>query len=91
VAAVFVNNFVNELYHISEDILTQQQLDFSLLAPLIKETANKIEYLTPALAQTGPAKRGDKNTILKHQKLLSKQQQEVYQLFTSSIQKRNIS
>ena len=91
VAAVFVNNFVNELYHISEDILTQQQLDFSLLAPLIKETANKIEYLTPALAQTGPAKRGDKNTILKHQKLLSTQQQEVYQLLTSSIQKRNIS
>ena len=91
VAAVFVNNFVNELYHISEDILKKQQLDFSLLAPLIKETANKIEYLTPAQAQTGPAKRGDKKTIQTHQGLLTTQQQEVYQLLTSSIQKRNIS
>ena len=91
VAAVFVNNFLNELYHISEDILKIQQLDFNLLAPLIKETANKIEYLTPALAQTGPAKRGDKKTIQTHQQLLTIQQQEVYQLLTSSIQKRNIS
>lgn len=91
VAAVFVNNFVNELYHISEDILRKEQLDFSLLAPLIKETANKIEYLTPAQAQTGPAKRGDKKTIQIHQGLLTTQQQEVYQLLTSSIQKRNIS
>jgi predicted short-subunit dehydrogenase-like oxidoreductase (DUF2520 family) len=91
VAAVFVNNFVNELYHISEDILRKQQLDFSLLAPLIKETANKTEYLTAAQAQTGPAKRGDKKTIQTHQELLTIQQQEVYQLLTSSIQKRNIS
>ena len=82
---------MNELYHISEDILKKQQLDFSLLAPLIKETANKIEYLTPAQAQTGPAKRGDKKTIQTHQGLLTTQQQEVYQLLTSSIQKRNIS
>ena len=88
VAAVFVNNFVNELYHISEDILTKQQLDFNLLAPLIKETASKIESLSPALAQTGPAKRGDEKTIQIHQKLLTKQQQEVYQLLTSSIQNR---
>jgi predicted short-subunit dehydrogenase-like oxidoreductase (DUF2520 family) len=91
VAAVFVNNFVNELYHISEDILKKQQLDFSLLIPLIKETAQKIEYLTPALAQTGPAKRGDEKTMLRHQDLLTAQQQKVYHLLTKSIQKRNIS
>jgi predicted short-subunit dehydrogenase-like oxidoreductase (DUF2520 family) len=91
VAAVFVNNFVNELYHISEDILKEQQLDFSLLAPLIKETAQKIAYLSPALAQTGPAIRGDKKTMQKHQELLTKQQQEVYHLLTKSIQKRNKS
>ena len=77
--------------YIGEDILRKEQLDFSLLAPLIKETANKIEYLTPAKAQTGPAKRGDKKTIQTHQGLLTTQQQEVYQLLTSSIQKRNIS
>jgi predicted short-subunit dehydrogenase-like oxidoreductase (DUF2520 family) len=91
VAAVFVNNFVNELYHISEDILKDQHLDFSLLTPLIKETAQKLESLSPALAQTGPAIRGDKKTIQRHQELLTKPQQEVYQLLTKSIQKRNKS
>ena len=59
------------------------------MAPLIKETASKIESISPALAQTGPAERGDEKTIQIHQKLLTKQQQEVYQQLTSSIQNRN--
>lgn len=89
VAAVFVNNFVNELYHISEDIMKQHQLDFDLLKPLIKETANKIQTLTPAQAQTGPAKRNDKNTIERHLGQLSDEsQKEVYKLLTKRIIKR---
>lgn len=89
VAAVFVNNFVNELYHVSEDILKEQDLNFNLLLPLIKETALKMELLTPSLAQTGPAKRGDAKTIRKHQELLNKKQQSIYDLLTKSIQHRN--
>jgi predicted short-subunit dehydrogenase-like oxidoreductase (DUF2520 family) len=69
-AAVFVNNFVNHIYHISESYLTENKLDFNLLKPLIKETARKIESMTPSEAQTGPAKRNDLKTIEKHLHLL---------------------
>ena len=89
VAAVFVNNFVNELYHISEDIMKQHNLDFDLLKPLIKETAHKIQSLPPAAAQTGPAKRNDKKTIERHLGQLSDMsQKKIYKLLTESIKKR---
>ncbi|GER59216.1 Rossmann-like and DUF2520 domain-containing protein [Patiriisocius marinus] len=86
VAAVFVNNFVNELYHISEDIMKEHNLDFKLFKPLIKETANKVQSLSPASAQTGPAKRNDKKTIERHLgQLKNKDHKEIYELLTKSI------
>ena len=89
VAAVFVNNFVNELYHISEDIMKEHNLDFELFKPLIKETANKIQSLSPALAQTGPAKRNDKKTIERHLgQLKNKNHKAIYELLTKSIVNR---
>ncbi|GEQ86045.1 hypothetical protein ULMS_15530 [Patiriisocius marinistellae] len=88
-AAVFVNNFVNELYHISEDILKEKSLDFELLKPLISETAKKIETLSPSKAQTGPANRGDIVTIEKHLSMIEAELQEkVYMTLTRSILKR---
>lgn len=85
-AAVFVNNFVNHLYHISEALLSEHQLDFGLLHPLIAETARKIETLTPSEAQTGPAKRNDKKTIENHLHLLEgSEYSALYQLLTNSI------
>ncbi len=58
-AAVFVNNFVNQLYYIGSGLLEENSLSFDLLKPLIVETANKIKTLTPTEAETGPAKRND--------------------------------
>jgi hypothetical protein len=55
VAAVFVNNFTNHLYQIGNEICDENQIPFSILHPLITETAQKIMNLPPALAQTGPA------------------------------------
>ena len=88
VAAVFVNNFTNHLYKIGNDICDDKQVDFEILKPLIKETANKITKLSPIKAQTGPAKRNDKNTIEKHLGLLTNNQQKIYTLLTESIQKK---
>lgn len=86
-AAVFVNNFVNHMYHISEDILKVSNLDFELLKPLIAETANKIKGLTPTQAQTGPAKRNDLKTIENHLHLLKDSPYtDVYQYLTEAIQ-----
>jgi len=86
-AAVFINNFTNHLYHISEEIVTENNLDFDLLKPLIMETANKVNFFSPSEAQTGPAKRNDKKTIEKHLDLLNNDQyKEIYKIITKSIQ-----
>ncbi len=85
-AAVFVNNFVNYLYKIGSDILKEEDLPFELLKPLIMETASKIENLSPAEAQTGPAKRNDKKTIEKHLQLLGDSPyREFYEHFTKAL------
>lgn len=86
-AAVFVNNFTNHLYRVSEEIVTKNNLDFDLLKPLIVETAKKIETLSPGQAQTGPAKRNDKKTIEEHLDLLDDDlYQDIYKSITKSIQ-----
>ena len=59
-SAVFINNFSNHLYRISHEISDAKQINFDLLRPLIKETANKIQHMSPYLAQTGPGIRNDK-------------------------------
>ena len=89
IAAVFVNNFTNHMYKTGSDICAENNVPFAILEPLIKETATKIETLSPAAAQTGPAIRKDQRTINEHLALLNKQQQEVYTTVTKSIQNGN--
>lgn len=86
-AAVFVNNFVNHLYHIGNEICDKNSIPFEILHPLILETATKIASLKPIDAQTGPAKRNDSITIKKHKAMLTQNQQEIYTLLTKSIYK----
>lgn len=87
-AAVFVNNFTNQLYRMAHEITEMNGAEFDILKPLIKETANKIESLSPYLAQTGPALRNDKKTIKRHLKQLeSDHHKAVYELLTKSIKK----
>ncbi|MGL2963405.1 Rossmann-like and DUF2520 domain-containing protein [Flavobacterium sp. RSB2_4_14] len=86
VAAVFVSNFVNYLYQIGNEICHENDLPFDILKPLITETANKIKTLSPAQAQTGPAKRNDTQTINAHLSFLKNDnQKEIYKLLTKSI------
>jgi predicted short-subunit dehydrogenase-like oxidoreductase (DUF2520 family) len=86
-AAVFTNNFVNHLYTLAEEYCVQEGLDFSLLVPLIKETALRVETMKPSQSQTGPAVRHDAVTIQKHETLLKNypQLKTFYTLFTESI------
>lgn len=91
VAAVFVNNFTNHLYQIGKEICAEHQLPFEILKPLIAETANKVQHLSPLEAQTGPAKRNDLNTIQAHLALLTDNtQKEIYNILTHSIQQSNV-
>ncbi|WGD34919.1 DUF2520 domain-containing protein [Olleya sp. YS] len=87
-AAVFVNNFTNQIYRIAHEITEKHGAEFDILKPLITETARKIQDVSPYMAQTGPAKRNDKKTIKRHLKLLDNQHHEaIYKLLTSSIKK----
>lgn len=88
VAAVFVNNFTNYLFGIAEQICDDQQIPFEILHPLIKETAHKIQELSPKKSQTGPAIRDDHQTIQRHLGLLNDQNfKNIYNLLTQGIQK----
>ncbi len=70
-AAVFVSNFVNHLYHTANTLVEESGLSFDLLLPLIEEVAAKVKTLSPEAAQTGPARRNDKNSIKMHREMLN--------------------
>ena len=80
-AAVFACNFPNFLYAVAAELLSKQQMDFSLIKPLILETASKVQSFLPQEVQTGPAKRRDMQTMAAHLELLH-QQPEWQQLYT---------
>jgi predicted short-subunit dehydrogenase-like oxidoreductase (DUF2520 family) len=91
-AAVFACNFTNHLYTIAESICVQNKIDFNLLKPLIKLTAKRIEDVSPAVLQTGPASRKDYKTI-ELQELLLKDDPvllEIYKSFTKEILKLSV-
>ena len=69
-AAVFASNYTNLMCHLSERIVQSRDLDFSLLHPLMELSAAKLQLLSPAEAQTGPALRGDTATMARHRQLL---------------------
>lgn len=86
-AAVTVNNFTNHLYTLAADFCEKSGVDFSLLQPLILETAQRIRLAAPSALQTGPARRNDAATIQKHLPLLREapELQKLYQNFSDSI------
>ena len=89
-SAVFVNNFTNHLYKVAEDILRTSGLEFEVLKPLIHETAEKVMSNSPADAQTGPAARKDKKTIVKHLELLKNfpSYKVIYEVLSDNIEKQ---
>ena len=85
-SAVFANNFSNYLFGISEEICRRNNIPFDILRPLILETALKVQTLSPFNAQTGPARRGDMNSIQKHLELItSTTEREIYTLLSNAI------
>jgi len=87
IGAVFSSNFTNHLYTLADFFCQEEQIDFSLLIPLILETANRLRNHVPSSVQTGPAARGDRETIQKHLAYLNTYPglPEIYRLLTDSI------
>jgi len=90
-AAVFVNNFTNNLYSIAYNLLEKNNLPFEILHSLIKQTAEKATNNNPNEIQTGPAKRGDNITIKKHLKMLNNEvfYKEIYNIFSEKLISQN--
>ena len=89
-AAVFACNFVNHCYALSAEVLQRQGLPFSVMLPLIDETASKVHELSPAEAQTGPAVRYDENVIQMQSSLLADDPltQDIYERMSLSIHQK---
>ena len=94
-AAVFACNFSNYCYDMAKQIVDAKQVDFSLLYPLIIETAQKALQAEPRNMQTGPAMRGDANIIAMHAQMFKQDQrpdlEAVYHLLSEQILKRHQS
>lgn len=91
VAAVFANNFTNHLFALTQKYCEENNIDFSLLFPIIDETINRIKTNNAATIQTGPAIRNDNLTVEKHLKLLHNHPklQSLYLSITNSIKDFN--
>ncbi|MFV0604948.1 MAG: Rossmann-like and DUF2520 domain-containing protein [Niabella sp.] len=70
IAAVMVNNFTNHIFVMAENFCNKENIDFKMLLPLIQNTANRVATTSPSLLQTGPAVRGDVNSITIHEEML---------------------
>ena len=94
-AAVFACNFTNYCYDMAKQVVDAQHVDFSLLYPLMLETAKKATEYDPTKVQTGPAMRGDQNILNMHSQMLEHEQKTelklVYDLLSEQIFKRHQS
>jgi hypothetical protein len=72
--------------------MQEHGLDFEILKPLIMETARKVQDAVPFDVQTGPAVRGDKETMSKHLQLLAGHSdlQDIYKSLSESIKKTHL-
>ena len=87
-AAVMSNNFINHLLAVSSEICIENNIPFELLNPIIEQTFQRIQNTNPKETQTGPAKRGDKNTLQRHLLLLQQhpEWQQLYKSISDSIE-----
>ncbi len=85
IAAVFACNFFNHLLDVSTEILAEKGYSLDVLKPLIYVTAAKALDSGAYDAQTGPAVRGDLNTIYKHLEALEADRKDIYRLISQSI------
>ena len=88
-AAVFACNFVNHCYALSAEVLAAKGLPFSVMLPLVDETAQKVHELAPREAQTGPAVRGDQNVMQMQANMLAGNPavKQIYEASSNDIQR----
>lgn len=85
-AAVFSCNFTNYMLSLAYEVAGDKA---TFLIPSTIETVRKAFMVHPDKMQTGPALRGDKNTMLKHLELLRSlgmnEEEEIYKIISDRI------
>lgn len=86
-ASVFACNFTNCLIGASQEILSESGIDFRVMLPLLRQTLDKLNTLSPSQAQTGPAVRKDYPVMEAHMSMLEKNPmlQTIYKDISSQI------
>jgi predicted short-subunit dehydrogenase-like oxidoreductase (DUF2520 family) len=86
-AAVFACNFPNHMFALAEYLLSHKGISFDILKPMIRETTDKLNMMSPLSTQTGPAIRNDETTMEHHLKLLADDVEiaELYRQISKSI------
>jgi predicted short-subunit dehydrogenase-like oxidoreductase (DUF2520 family) len=90
-AAVFANNFSNHMQAIAEEWCLEHRLPFSLILPMLQDQVRALASASPVLLQTGPARRGDENTMALHRQMLGHSHPEwalLYEAISRSIENR---
>ena len=83
---MFCSNFTNSLYSMANRLLRSEGIPFSVLLPLIDETAAKVHCLAPHDAQTGPAVRWDTQVMEAQRALLPDEtMRQVYDILSNYI------
>lgn len=87
VSAVMASNFTNHMLWMAQRVMQYNDLEYRWLHPLITETVQKSLQLGPETAQTGPARRGDLETLDKHLQFLADQPDfaDIYQQISQHI------
>lgn len=93
ITAVWVNNFPNYLYTIAHDLCRHFGVDFSMLLPLMEHTVGRLHFGAPADFQTGPAIRGDVETMEKHLEIMKDfpDYKQLYVVLSEAIAKMKIN
>lgn len=85
-AAVFACNFVNHCVALADKQLRPLGLDWRVMLPLIDETVAKLHNMQPLDAQTGPAVRGDREVMSRHEAMIDdKKSLCIYKYMSDSI------
>lgn len=87
VAAVIASNFTNHMLLLAQEIMRENSMSFDWLKPLVAEMINKSLAIGPENAQTGPARRGDFETLDRHMEFLMDDESigEIYKLISQDI------
>ncbi len=86
-ASVFACNFTNHCLAISQNVLADIDLPFGVMLPLLRETLDKVEHISPLQAQTGPAQREDIHVMDTHIRQLASRpaEQDIYKQLSQNI------